>query len=253
MSGRPVLLLSAAVLMVVAVGVAPGTPVPVTRCPFHAGTMVGTGALAPPAASEAVRAAPSPKGAAAEASEKPRGSSATRDATAPAPYTVLENRLTLREPFNRDSGKIRVIAFLSPSCPRCQVTAGQFQRDVLDKNDTEELSVFLVWLKALQKDTEEALTTMMGKVSDPRVQHFWDPERVLNHQLLDAIMFDVQLRIYDVYLLYDREAKWEKRLPRPGFWMHEVKGAPGPRWDIDGFAAQVDRGLRGETFSDPYN
>ena len=180
-------------------------------------------------------------------SGRPRGAGPSSPTQAPA-FRLLEDRLTLREPFNKAKDKVRVVAFLSPSCPRCQKNAGELQREVLAKNTTEDLAVFVIWLKVLEKDDESAVDEAMQKIADPRVQHFWDPERLLNAQLLDAIAFDVQLRLYDIFLLYDGSAQWEKRLPRPGFWMHEYKGAPGPWWDVSAFATEIEKGLQGEPF-----
>jgi len=168
-------------------------------------------------------------------------------------YRLLENRLTLREPFNKAKDKVRIVSFLSPSCQRCLKNAGQLQREFLAKNPEADLAVFVVWLKVLQNDEEFTLDEAMQKISDARVQHFWDPERVLNAQLLDAVMFDVQVRLYDIFMLYDGSVQWEKRLPRPGYWMHEYKGAPGPWWDIGAFAKEIDKGLQGEPFSSPIN
>lgn len=191
-----------------------------------------------------------PAGSQSEASPSPGDHGGPVDSPT---YRVLEDRLTLREPFNKASGKTRIIAFLSPSCPHCQKNAADLQEEVLAKNPSKDLAVFIVWLKALKKDDESAVTTAMQKIPDPRVQHFWDPERVLNAQLLDAIMFDVQLRLYDIFLLYDGTAEWKKRLPRPGYWMHQYKGAPGPWWNVNTFAGEIEKGLRGEPFTSPIN
>jgi hypothetical protein len=74
---------------------------------------------------------------------------------------------------------------------------------------------------------------------------------VLNPQLLDAIMFDVSVRLYNIELLYDRKATWDQRLPRPGFWMQEYRGAPGPKWDASAFAIQVGKALEGRPLDTP--
>ena len=177
----------------------------------------------------------------------------TAEKTKTTPFRPLEDRLTLREPFNLASDKTRIVTFLSPSCPRCLKNAGELQREVLAKNPDAPLAVYIVWLKALEADNELAVVSATQTIPDPRVLHYWDPNRVLNAQLLDAITFDVNLRIYDVFLLYDGKARWEKRLPRPGYWMHEMKGAPGPWWDVTTFAAEVGKSLRGEPFTPPYN
>ena len=166
-------------------------------------------------------------------------------------YRLLENRLTPREPFNAAANKVRVVAFLSPSCQRCLKNAGDLQREVLEKNPQQDLAVIFIWLKILDKDDEAAVAAAAERFIDPRITHYWDPARVLNAQLLDAVTFDVQLRLYDIFLLYDKKAVWEKRLPRPGYWMHEYKGTPGPWWNVTVFSAEVDKGLRGEPFTPP--
>jgi hypothetical protein len=167
-------------------------------------------------------------------------------------YTLLEDRLTMREPFNLAQEKIRIVAFLSPSCGRCIKNAGELVRDVFRKQETDELAAFLVWLNVRSEDNEESVDAAVRRIQEPRIQHFWDPGRILNHQLRDAIMFDVNVRLYDIFLLYGRDAVWEKRVPRPDYWMHEYKGAPGPWWNVATFAREVERGLNGEPFSIPY-
>jgi hypothetical protein len=197
-------------------------------------------AAAPPAAAADSTAPASPATAPPHAAAAPHG------------LHRLEDRLTLREPFNLAAKKIRVVAFLSPTCPRCLANVGQLQREVMEKDPQKNIAVFIVWLKVLETDNEDAAVAAMKRIPDPRVQHYWDPQRVLNAQLLDAIMFDVNLRIYDIFLLYDGEARWEKRLPRPGYWMHEIQGAPGPHWDVSTFGAEMQKGLHGQPFTVPY-
>lgn len=173
------------------------------------------------------------------------------DSLRPTRYHFLETRLTPREPFNAAADKVRILGFLSPSCQRCLKNAGELQREVLEKNPTQDLAVILIWLKVLSTDTETAAAAAAERFSDPRITHYWDPARLLNAQLLDAITFDINLSLYDVFLLYDKKTVWGKRLPRPGYWMQEYKGAPGPWWNASEFAAQVAKGLRGEPFTPP--
>lgn len=163
----------------------------------------------------------------------------------------LEDRLTLREPFNAADGAVRIVAFLAPSCPRCLKNAGELHREVFAKNPDADIAAFIVWMAVLKNDNEEAAKTAIFRLPDARVHQYWDPDRQLIHQLRDAVMFDINLRLYDVFLLYDQYAAWEKRVPRPGYWMHEYKGMTGPWWDVKTFAREVARGLRGEAFSNP--
>ena len=163
----------------------------------------------------------------------------------------LKDRLTIREPFNQASGAIRILAFLAPSCPKCLKNAGELYRDVLAANPEADLAAYIVWMHILKTDDEDAAREAIKRVPDARVHHYWDPDRRLQHQLRDAIAFDVNLRLYDIFLLYDGAAVWERTVPRPGYWMHEYKGVYGPWWNVATFAAEVEKGLRGHPFSNP--
>lgn len=182
-------------------------------------------------------------------------SGAPKPAARPAKHSpelhLLDDRLTLREPFNAADGAIRVVAFLAPSCPKCLKNAGELYREVFAKNPDADVAAFIVWTAVLKNDNEEAAQKAIHRLPDARIKQYWDPDRMLQHQLRDAVMFDVNLRLYDIFLLYDQDAVWEKRVPRPGYWMHEYKGMTGPWWDVKVFAKEVSRGLRGEVFSNP--
>ena len=167
-------------------------------------------------------------------------------------WTILENRLTMRAPFNEFKGKVRVIAFFSPTCPRCLKNAGQIKSQFLSKNDSDDLRMMIVWVKSLSTDSEEKLPLAIEQITDPRVTHFWDEKRALNPQLIDAIMFSVNMNVYDVFLLYDKEQLWEQRLPRPGYFFHEVKRMPGPWWNLPSFIQEMEKALDDKAFGNPW-
>jgi hypothetical protein len=167
-------------------------------------------------------------------------------------WTRLENRLTMRAPFNEMKGKVRVIAFFSPTCPRCLKNAGEIQGQFLEKNDSDDFRIQIVWVKSLSTDSEETLPLAINQIQDPRVSHYWDADRALNPQLIDAIMFEIQMNIYDVFLIYNREQTWEKRLPRPDYFFHEVKNMPGPWWDASDFIEIMRTALKGEPLESPW-
>jgi len=171
-------------------------------------------------------------------------------AATPAPIEDLATRLDLRGPFNLGNGKVRIVAFLSPTCKHCIANAARLQ-EILADLPGDDIEVHAVWLQILDTDARDAVPRATTVLRDGRVHHYWDPKRLLNHQLLDAIEFDIQLRLYDVFLLYDRTATWDKRLPRPRFWMHEYKGAPGPLFDATQFAAEIAKARRAEPPGNP--
>ncbi len=168
-----------------------------------------------------------------------------------ATVTEIKTRLDLKEPFNLGRGKVRIVAFFSPTCMHCIATAQTLQEQVLDRLDSPDIEVFALWLKISDNDVPAAAERATTILHDRRVHHYWDPNRALNAQLLDAITLDVQVRLYNVVLLYGRDATWDTRLPRPPYWMHEFQGAPGPTWQAATFGAQVAKALDGQPLDAP--
>lgn len=166
------------------------------------------------------------------------------------PVAQLKTRLDLRDPFNLGQNKVRVVAFLSPTCSHCIDNAGALQH-ILEQNPAKDLALHVVWVKIMDTDSRAAVDKAVTVLTDPRAQHYWDQNSLLNAQLLDAIMFDVGVRMYDIFLLYDRTATWGERLPRPPYWMHEYRGAPGPWYDPQEFAKQIERALANEPLPKP--
>lgn len=186
--------------------------------------------------------------------QAPAGAAKPKAKAAAAPRKIpvaqLKTRLDLRDPFNLGQNKVRVVAFLSPSCSHCIENAGALQQ-ILEKNPSKDLELHIVWVKIMDTDSRAAVDKAVTVLKDPRAQHYWDQNSLLNAQLLDAIMFDVGVRMYDIFLLYDRTATWGERLPRPPYWMHEYRGAPGPWYDPQEFAKQIARALANEPLPKP--
>lgn len=178
---------------------------------------------------------------AGEKPAQPENSTASRSAV-----LSMKSRDDLKVPFNEGQGKVRIVTFLSPTCKYCIQNANNLQKKVLDVLAGDNIEVHAVWLQVSSQDTRESVDPARVILHDTRVRHYWDEQRSLNMMLLDAIQFDVNVRLYDVFLLYGRDAVWDKRLPRPDFWMHEFRGAPGPLFDPAIFAEQVQKRLAGE-------
>jgi len=83
-------------------------------------------------------------------------------------------------------------------------------------------------------------------VPDVRALHYWDETGVTMRQWRQVL--GVNEDAWDVYLLYDRSAKWTGDLPpKPRFWMHQLGGLDDSRYlDPDVFAAQTNAVLRSQ-------
>lgn len=62
--------------------------------------------------------------------------------------------------------------------------------------------------------------------SDPRIEHHWDPDRILGQKLARTLNLTASIA-WDVYLAYPSEHLWETDLPPvPKFWMHQLDEEP---------------------------
>jgi hypothetical protein len=71
----------------------------------------------------------------------------------------------------------------------------------------------VVWVKRWPYDTRAEIDGA-GMV-DPRVTHLWDTGNLVDHGFLERFGVDFGGLDYDFSLLFDRNATWAQRPPRP--------------------------------------
>jgi hypothetical protein len=71
----------------------------------------------------------------------------------------------------------------------------------------------VVWVKRWVLDTR-AEVDGAGMV-DPRVTHLWDAGNVVGQGFLERFGVDFGGLDYDFFLLFDRDATWDRAPPRP--------------------------------------
>jgi hypothetical protein len=71
----------------------------------------------------------------------------------------------------------------------------------------------VVWVKRWALDTRAEIDG--AGMIDPRVSHFWDAGGVVGQDFLERFGVDFGGLDYDFFLLFDRDATWDQRPPRP--------------------------------------
>jgi hypothetical protein len=71
----------------------------------------------------------------------------------------------------------------------------------------------VVWVKRWALDTRAEIDGA-GMV-DPRVTHLWDAGNVVGQGFLERFGVDFGGLDYDFFLLFDRDATWDRDPPRP--------------------------------------
>ncbi len=141
---------------------------------------------------------------------------------------------TLREAFNADAGKVRIIALVSPTCGACLRGASDLQNRVFGTISDPSLRGYIVWVPKLdghENNVGEATHT----IADPRATHYWDGDSYLVRSYNQILQLGQDA--WDVYLLYGPDARWDgPNPPQPQYWMHQLTGVTGPALDANAFA-----------------
>ncbi|MGH9439383.1 MAG: hypothetical protein ACRD22_16205 [Terriglobia bacterium] len=153
------------------------------------------------------------------------GSKVKNSAPGPAAGVKAMSAVTtdeVREEFNASSGKVRIVALLSPACPGCQSAHAVVSR-VLKKFSSPELQATLVWEPMRSGDSPVVATEQVQKVRDTRIWRGWNGNKNVGDLFGNTL--DLHAAAWDVYLLYKPGIAWERQEPpAPTFWMHQLRG-----------------------------
>ena len=168
-------------------------------------------------------------------------------ASTAAPYTNLDaGGEPLKTAFNDAVGKIRVVAYVAPTCGGCLRGAKLLQEEVLDRVGDDDLSVLVVWVpkNAARERNVDRVTEL---VTDDRSQQFWDGHGFVV-EALDARLGLVGRECAGAFLVYGPEAVWTgSAAPEPAYWSdaHDRDFEQhGPRFNPDTLRDEIQRLLR---------
>lgn len=105
--------------------------------------------------------------------------------------------------------------------------------------------MFVVWSSQLgAKERNVADATRL--IADHRARHYWDPARLVGQavtrrlQLMFGRAVTGEPAAWDVWLLFDRRARWDSLPPVPAWWEHQTNMLPPERHlDPKRFAAKA--------------
>lgn len=131
----------------------------------------------------------------------------------------LSNTEQLKQQFQQDSDKVRLIALVSPVCPECRRGFADMQQ-VLQEIPDPRLRAYIVWLPMFPGDSRSWAQTRSDEFKDDRLSYFWDGDKVTGEEW--AKIFDLNIPAWDVYFLYGPGIEWNGAVPAPFFWMHQL-------------------------------
>lgn len=91
---------------------------------------------------------------------------------------------------------------------------------MLDKVKGEDIAVYAVWLPILGLDSKASMPMATKSFSDPRVRQYWDGKADLSRSY--SPVFKTEEVVWDVYMLFDRQAEWKDTPPSPVYLMDKI-------------------------------
>ncbi len=88
--------------------------------------------------------------------------------------------------------------------------------------ESNDVIAYFVWLPILRSDFKKDAIERATEFQDPRVRNYWDENGITGTAWQRRLGFNSVA--WDVYFLFDRSVNWEKEIPQPTFWMHQLRG-----------------------------
>jgi hypothetical protein len=158
-------------------------------------------------------------------------------------FTVLDGDLSdFKSAFNADTGKLRLVMYVSPTCGGCLRGAQQTQENLLAAIDSSELAAYVIWAPK-NGGRESHVERVLHLVTDARATQYWDGSGAA----VDAYdaMFGIEGRpCAGVFMLYPADAVWAgDSPPMPEYFedahAREFKRTAGSQYDSRRLAKQA--------------
>lgn len=99
-------------------------------------------------------------------------------------------------------------------------------QEIFEENESKMFQGAIVWAPMLAADDLVAAKRCEAKLSDSRVKHYWDADRIFGRLLSQTLNLKASIA-WDVYLVYPPDHVWDTELPpTPKFWMHQLDEEP---------------------------
>lgn len=99
------------------------------------------------------------------------------------------------------------------------------------KDGNSDVVVYVVWSSQV-RGKESNVAKAAGFIPDRRALHFWDGDKLVGRAYQPLLHTPDEA--WDVWMLFDKEARWEGETPpRPAWWEHQLYDMP-PERSLDG-------------------
>ncbi len=120
----------------------------------------------------------------------------------------LTSVAALKDRFNKDRGRVRMIFLLSPTCPMCVRGSKWAEEHIMEAHENADFAAYVVWLPVLPPDTRSEWDPEL--LDDARAVHFWDEDRIAGDWFQTEMPDCPALGpvAWDAIYLFDEDAVW---------------------------------------------
>jgi mercuric ion transport protein len=134
---------------------------------------------------------------------------------------ILKDVSQIQKAFNQYPEKTKFVAILSSTCKWCLQGAESVQRTIIENMGKKNLSVIIVWTNMLQSDGENTAFRAASLFKDKNIVQFFDEENKFGDVAAKSIN-PAGEQAWDIYMFFDKDTKWNKSLPRPFEYVHQL-------------------------------
>lgn len=142
-------------------------------------------------------------------------------AASPGLVIMGEDLQALKDDFNANAGKVRLVFLNGPTCGICL-------RGMADLNDAfvaasqndDRLVTFVVHVPTMSAQAHHAADSM-PLLDGPRVHHYWEDSGIIGQHYTEVM--DVDMYVWDFWAIYGPDGEWQGVLPPvPDYYEHQL-------------------------------
>jgi len=174
------------------------------------------------------------------------GGSETTGPTGPDYLVIGEDLQQLKDDFNANQGRVRLVFLSGPTCGICLRGLADLNDEfIADKQNDDRLVTFVVHVPTMGAKEHHAADSI-PLMNGPRVHHYWEESGIIGQHYTEVM--DVNMYVWDFWAIYGPDAVWDGTLPPvPEYYEHQLgvtssnfRGFPKERvLDAERFAAQT--------------
>ena len=137
-------------------------------------------------------------------------------------YIVMDDNLQqLKDDFNSNVGKVRLMFISGPTCGIClRGMADLNDAFIAASQDDDRLMTFVVHVPTLGAKEHHVQDTI-PLLDGPNVRHYWEETGIIGSHYQDVM--DVDMYVWDFWAIYSADAQWEGVLPpAPDYFEHQL-------------------------------